>query len=125
MYATWIEHSLNLILQQVAFAQGLSKAHFQSMIKEASLRAKTTWILPLLGVRPLTEVTVGRVQKLADTRNAFIHYKWGQLSKAAEADQQRALADAEKVVRTIQRLRRQEANILSARSRVIRSLLKP
>ena len=125
MYATWIEHSINLVLQQVAFARGISEPHFQAMLREASLRAKTTWLLPLLGIKPLSEVVVGRIQKLADTRNAFIHYKWGQLSRAAKADQERALADAEKVVKTIQRLRRQEAKILSERSRVIRSLLTP
>ncbi len=123
MYATWVEHSLNLVLQELALARGISGRYQQLMLREASLRAKTTWLLPLLGAKPMSPQTVARIQKLADARNAFIHYKWGQLSKAAQADQERALVDAEKVVKTIQRLKRYEAKILSERSQAVKALL--
>lgn len=123
MYATWVEHSINLVMQHFAIARGLSRNDFQGMLREASLRAKTTWLLPLLGVKPLNPQTVARIQKLADARNAFIHYKWGQLSEDAKAHQERALADAEKVVRAIQRLKREEAKILSERSQAVKALL--
>jgi hypothetical protein len=49
MYATWVEHSLNLVLQELALARGISGTYQQLMLREASLRAKTTWLLPLLG----------------------------------------------------------------------------
>lgn len=123
MYATWVEHSLNGVLQKFAAERRMLQSHFTAMLREASLRAKATWLLPLLGARPLTAVTVARIQKLADARNAFIHYKWGQTAKAAKADQERAIVDAEKVVQTLQRLKRKEAKILSQRSSIIRKLV--
>jgi hypothetical protein len=97
--------------------------HFNLMIKEASLRAKSTWLLPLLNGKELSPATVGRIQKLADARNAYIHYKWGQTDSAARADQERALADAEKLVKTLQRYKLQETKMVSSRSKVIRDFM--
>lgn len=123
MYATWVEHSLNAALLQLAAGRKMLKSHSNAMIKEASLRTKSTWLLPLLGAKALSTETVARIQRLADSRNAFIHYKWGQLSNAAEGDQKRALEDAEKVVRTLQSLGRKNAKIVSGRSKKVRSLV--
>ncbi len=123
MYATWVEHSLNLILFELAVDRKMLRAHFNGMIKEASLRAKSTWLLPLLGGKALSPSSVGRIQKLADARNAYIHYKWGQTYKEARADQGRALEEAEKLVKMLQRYKIVEAQLVSTRSKIIRNLV--
>ena len=120
MYATWVEHTLNMMILNLAVKKLMLKSHFNTMIKEASIRSKSTWLLPLLGGKTLSPITITRIQKLADSRNAFIHYKWGQTVKAAKFDQINALEDAEKLVKTLQRYRISVTKRVSPRSKSVR-----
>ena len=123
MYATWVEHSLNLILHDLATAASIGEKYVRSMIRESSARAKATWLLGLIGGRPLSPSALARMQKLFDARNAFVHYKWGQLSKKAKADQEAALVDADYVIRAVQRIKRLDLGRVSKRSKVVQSVL--
>ena len=46
------------------------------LIRDASFRAKTTWLLRLLGFGPIDESHLNLLQFIYDSRNAFVHYKW-------------------------------------------------
>lgn len=72
----------------------------------------------------MSATTVGRIQKLADARNAYIHYKWGQTHSQARSEQERALAEAEKLVKTLQRYKTDEAKMVTSQSKVIRNLVR-
>jgi hypothetical protein len=122
MYATWIEHSLNLILQELARARSVGETHVQAFLREASVRAKSSWLFVLLGRKPLSNRIVSRIQRLADSRNSFIHYKWNRLSKQVQSDLDSTLSDAEPVVRDLQRVLR-KTGLLSSRSQVVRHVI--
>jgi hypothetical protein len=121
MYATWVEHNLNLILRDLAYNASVEDKYILSMIKESSSRAKATWLLGLLGGKSLPPKALVRMQKLSDARNAFVHYKWGQLSAKAKADQEAALIDSEHLVQTIQRMKRRDLKLVSHKSRMVQS----
>lgn len=122
MYATWIEHTLNLTLQELARARAIDEVHIQSFLREGSVRAKSSWLFVLLGGKPLSNRVVSRIQRLADSRNSFIHYKWNRPSKLVESDLDSTLNDAEPVVRNLQRVLR-DTGLLSERSRVVRNIM--
>ncbi len=123
MYATWIEHTLNLILQELARSRQVGEIYIQALLREGSVRAKSSWLLVLLGRRPLSNRIVSRIQKITDSRNAFVHYKWSRLSKQVVSDLNSALNDAEPVVRDLQRVLR-DTGVLSSRSQLVRRVLK-
>lgn len=125
MYATYVEHTLNLFLMKLAEARDIPSAQYAMMIREASLRAKSTWLLPLLGSRPLSELTITRIQRLAEARNAFIHYKWNQKYSLAKADQNKSIMDAEKVVLALQRYKLKAVGLVSRKSHSVQSLVNP
>jgi len=111
MYTTWIEHSLNLTLQELARDRSISEIHIQTFLREVSVRAKSSWLFVLLGRKPLSNRVVARIQRLADSRNAFIHYRWSRLSKQVQSELDSVLNDAELVVKDLQRLLRKTGRL--------------
>jgi hypothetical protein len=75
-YATWVEHVLNGLIALAVSRRGDTDAVTKQIIRDVPLQGKLTWLLPLLGYRPLGQAHVGHLQKLADFRNQFVHYKW-------------------------------------------------
>lgn len=123
MYATWIEHTLNLVLQELAKTRSIGEAHIQAFLREGSVRAKSSWLFVLLGKQPPSHRIVSRIQRLADSRNSFIHYRWNRLSRQIQADLESVLNDAEPAVRGLQRIVR-NTGLLSARSQVVRRAVR-
>jgi hypothetical protein len=76
LYATWVEHWLNGILLTRALARKVAYEHAQSLLREASARAKYSWVWALLDLPPLGLEDLLRLQRLSDTRNQYVHYKW-------------------------------------------------
>jgi len=76
LYATWVEHWLNGILLTRSLARKVPYEQAQSLLREASARAKYSWIWTLLDLPPLSREDVLRLQRLSDTRNQYVHYKW-------------------------------------------------
>lgn len=75
LYATWIEHALNLVIKTCAARSGLSDQHVLTLLKDTQIRAKFVWVHLLLSL-PLAEEQAGRVGLIHSVRNEFIHYKW-------------------------------------------------
>jgi hypothetical protein len=119
MYSTWIEHTLNLILHTSARRKGISIAHAQAMLREASLRAKSTWLMTALTGGSLSNQLIARIQRLADSRNSFIHYKWNRSSREVDKDLQISLQGSEAVVRALQKYLRSRLGHISSRSRAL------
>jgi hypothetical protein len=76
LYATYFEHAVNSLLAMQARRRRFSKDALLQMIREVSLPAKMGWVLELLGMKPINSVHRKRLLKLAELRNAFVHYKW-------------------------------------------------
>ncbi|WP_454001945.1 hypothetical protein [Afipia felis] len=45
-------------------------------MRDASLRAKCTWLLELLDHQPIAQNIVKAINEIGEIRNSFIHYKW-------------------------------------------------
>ncbi|MBV8856780.1 MAG: hypothetical protein JOZ02_07460 [Acidobacteria bacterium] len=88
-YALWVEHQLNNIVASLAQTQRLSYKEIDSMVRDTSYRAKVSWLLRILGVKPLSAAHSNRIFKLMELRNSFVHYKW----KPESEQQQKELTD--------------------------------
>lgn len=75
-YATYIEHQVNLIIAEACKQRRLSSQLTKTLLREANLKAKLTWVLQLLGERPITKKWIDRIGAVLEERNAFVHYKW-------------------------------------------------
>jgi hypothetical protein len=76
LYATWTEHWVNAILLTTALKRGTSEKDAVQMVRDATFRAKLGWLWMMLGLPPIPEPHLSRVQLLADIRNEHVHYKW-------------------------------------------------
>ena len=76
LYATWVEHWLNGILLTRSLARKVASEQAQNLLREASARAKYSWVWTLLELPPLSREDLLRLQRLSDTRNQYVHYKW-------------------------------------------------
>jgi hypothetical protein len=122
MYATLVEHLINDILISFASKRKMRASDVTSMLKEANLRAKSTWLVGVLGGKTLSPTVVKNIQALADARNAFIHYKWSQPGSSAKEAQAKALVQAELVVRSLRRYQKMHCGVVSQRSTAVRNL---
>ena len=80
LYATWMEHIVNKVIFITARKSNLTQGDLKNIIRSTNLRAKTTWLLKLLGLPEIPEPHQVNMLRLADMRNAFVHYKWSSQS---------------------------------------------
>ena len=74
--AMFFEHSLNSIIDHACFKRKISEKVKIEIIKNVNLNGKLTWLLQLLGLPIFNDNHKKVIIKIADDRNAFIHYKW-------------------------------------------------
>jgi hypothetical protein len=100
-YAIWFEHQLNFITVSLAGRRGLNEKEIESLIRETSYRAKCSWLLRVLGVRPLNMSHTITICKLMDLRNAFVHYKWKPENEQMKKETATILEQIEKTVKYV------------------------
>jgi hypothetical protein len=76
LHATRVEHWLNQMIIWALDRRGFDDKFRRTVIREASLRAKIGWLWQLLFEQPLSDDLARRITNLAESRNAFVHYKW-------------------------------------------------
>lgn len=75
-YAMWVEHWLNWLVRCLLSKKNMSEMHFGEIVRTVSIRGKLTWLLALLDAKPIPSNHIAAIQRMADARNAFAHYKW-------------------------------------------------
>jgi hypothetical protein len=110
LYATYFEHWLNHTISVLGRRKNLSEGEITQIIRETQFRAKSTWLLRLLGFKRISEKHLSKMQSVVDLRNAFVHYKWKPYDPddpVAEKEKEllkKILAEVEKTVRYLQSL---------------------
>jgi hypothetical protein len=75
-YATFFEHSLNGLIENECQKRKIPEKTKTDIIRSVDIHGKLTWLPLLIGHKQINEKYIGIIKKLADDRNAFIHYKW-------------------------------------------------
>jgi len=107
-YATWIEHMLNSMVAAIFRRRKLPDDWIRDFIKESGLKAKYAFVIIILSDKRPSKQQAVSIREVADRRNQFVHYKWlyyqeekgDELKKSYE----RALVQAEKIVRHLQEI---------------------
>jgi hypothetical protein len=113
-YATFFERKINFILVELCERRRLAEKISRSIIREANLTAKCTWILELLGSHSLKKTWLTRTNEISDIRNAFVHYKWtasSDDSSAVDGHKAAKLKQAEAIVRYLGRFEERILNV--------------
>lgn len=76
VFATWLEHSINSIVEGQCRRMGVSDDEIVDMLRNTPMKGKTTWLLYLLKLPRLTTSTRKSIDKIVEVRNWFVHYKW-------------------------------------------------
>ncbi|WP_147679168.1 hypothetical protein [Algibacter pacificus] len=74
-YATYFEHELNRIINELCHRKSIDKKETNNIIKSINIIGKLTWLPLLLGIPKISVKHKNIILKLADNRNAYIHYK--------------------------------------------------
>jgi hypothetical protein len=128
-YATWFEHWLNDLINTVGKRLKLTEQEIIQIIRETQFRAKSTWLLRILGLKPINEAHLRRMQSIIDARNSFVHYKWKHVdidSDNWEKEEQALVSLLNGVEKTVSYLRKlQNKQFFGGRKRkVLPSLSK-
>lgn len=93
-YATWLEHWLNDMIATFCRRKKLPEDDITQIIRETQFRGKSTWLFRVLGLKPINETHLKRMQQVIESRNSFVHYKW----KATDIDDESWIKDREKLI---------------------------
>lgn len=80
MYSTFFEHSINSVIVNALLVKGFDNKSKNEVIRSATLRAKLSWVLKLLDLPKFNEKHMTTILRIADKRNAHVHYKFGSES---------------------------------------------
>lgn len=123
-YATWLEHWVNLLLYRSRC--GLNDGERVLMLRELPLKAKFSWMLVALGYPRIPAAHLECVARIAEARNAFVHYKWqAKLRKHADEEEQRIRKTLQAIEKTIRYLMRFEDRHLLKGTRRILAQIAP
>ncbi len=98
-YALWFEHKLNDFMFSLAYKKGLPLKDIESLLRESSYRAKSSWLLRIFGVRPLNLSHANLIMKLMEIRNSFVHYKWKPKNEQAIKEIEVIVNEVEKTIK--------------------------
>lgn len=101
-YALWLEHKINDFVSTLARNSGLTNKEIDALVRESSYRAKSSWLLRLLGVKPFNEPHMKTISQIMEFRNAFVHYKWKPINEQSEKEIVAVLSHVEKTVQYFQ-----------------------
>jgi hypothetical protein len=122
-YATWFEHWLNDLINTTGRRKRFPEQDITQIIRDTQFRAKSTWLLRVLNLKPIADIHLKRMQSIIDARNAFVHYKWKHVDIDDEGwgKDEEALAEIiNSVEKTVSYLRRlQNKQFFSGRKRKI------
>jgi len=95
-YATFFEHSINGIIENECRKKKLSQKTKNEVLRKVNLDDKFGWMRELFQLPKFSDKHFKTIIKLADNRNAFIHYKYpprpGELS---DLDNEKEIIDQE------------------------------
>jgi hypothetical protein len=117
IYPTWVEHTLNYIVSVGVQRRGFGNETAKQIIREVRLPGKLTWLLPLLGFRPLNPTHRETLNMLAQKRNEFVHYKWAFREGDPDPDSESLFPKVEKALQYLARYR-SAATLHGAKSRI-------
>ena len=76
LFATWIEHFVNSLVEGQARKFGIEADETADMLRTTSMKAKVGWLLPLLKLPRMTSAKRTFIGQITEARNGFVHYKW-------------------------------------------------
>jgi hypothetical protein len=126
-FATFFEHKLNWLITEICRKNQIDDLMIAQLLREASVRAKCTWILALLGHKPVQSNLLNAITALNEIRNSFIHYKWPNKEtdpqKLAKLDEQMLgkLKKAENVIRYLRKF--EEGQLYKGHGKRVRRLI--
>jgi hypothetical protein len=86
MYAMYFEHAINAVIVKTLDKDGIKNKTKNEMLRSASLKAKLSWILELLDLPSFNEEHRKFILRVADERNAFVHYKFNAINADEDTD---------------------------------------
>jgi hypothetical protein len=117
-YATWFEHWLNHMYIEREPMVVLDREQIIRLIRETNLPSKTGHIWQLLFGEELPDDIIQTILKVAEARNAFVHYKWTPHGDE-DAGERRELHDlAQRAAAIVTQLDKIEDRLLFGGSRV-------
>lgn len=112
-YATYFEHELNSIIVELCQKKSIDKKTINDIIKSVNLIGKLTWLPLVLGIPQVTTAHRNTILKLADDRNAYIHYKHNPLpDKSDTNEEQKEQEEIKKIEKTITYFKKYVSRIL-------------
>lgn len=112
-YATYFEHELNGIIVELCQKKSIDKKTINDIIKSVNLIGKLTWLPLVLGIPQVTAFHKNTILKLADDRNAYIHYKHNPQPDEPNANkEQNEQEEIKKIEKTITYFKKYVSRIL-------------
>lgn len=76
LYATWLEHFFNGIINLSMIRRSYSPKSITSLLRELRIPTKATALWEICELPPLRENHIKLMERVLNARNAFVHYKW-------------------------------------------------
>jgi hypothetical protein len=112
-YATYFEHELNKIINELCQRKSINKKETNNIIKSVNIIGKLTWLPLILGIPKISIKHKNVILRLADNRNAFIHYKHNSQPNESDANQeQKEQEDIKQIEKTITYFKKYSSRIL-------------
>lgn len=103
LYATYVEHTLNKIIHLGCMERNIDFKTQKEIIR-SSIDAKCTWLIKLLGLKPIKAEYIQIIHTVSEERNAFLHYKWQPEKDDTVSDVEKEKKDYEDKIKKIKTL---------------------
>lgn len=120
MYATWVEHWINGMIRYFGTKIWLAEKDLLEITRTSNSSQKLSWVWKLLQAPPINKSHLRVIERLIESRNRFVHYKWiaHDPDKEREEDQtpHPALKNIEKTIKYLSAYERR--NIYYGKSKI-------
>lgn len=76
VFATWLEHFINSIIEGQCRKVGITHQEIVDILRNTPMRGKLSWVLFLLKLPRISLTKRKAIDDIMEVRNWFVHYKW-------------------------------------------------
>ena len=86
MYATYFEHELNKLIENILSKQEITNKSRNELIRSVNISGKCSWLLEVIGLPKFNLNHMKVINEVSSERNSFVHYKWNPMENYSETE---------------------------------------
>ena len=109
LYAIFIEHTINSIIDLFCRNNSIGDKSRIEIIRNVNIIGKFTWLLEVFKIPNINSKILKSIKRITEARNSYVHYKWNYTNIEIEEEEEKQKIQLEEIKSVIKYIKTYES----------------